>query len=269
MRRSISRLLIGLFAAPLTLVSSAAMAAPNAAACDNIELAANGNCAYEVSGGCEADCTPINFVAACDGQCTANASIECTGGCTASCETECNVNPGSFDCEGSCTASCEASCDTSCSDSSCNAQCVASCGHRCDIKCTATPPSADCTAKCQASCDASCTVQANVDCSVDCTVDLEGGCKVKCSEPEGALFCDGQYVNVVGNAQDCLDYLATVGLSVDIGGHCDGRGCEVSAGVGCSAAPYMGAINERSGVGAIAGLMLGLGMIVSRRRRQA
>jgi len=31
----------------------------------------------------------------------------------------------------------------------------------------------------------------------------------------------------------------------------------------------MGAINERSGVGAIAGLMLGLGMIVSRRRRQA
>ncbi|APR83619.1 Keratin associated protein 18-4 [Minicystis rosea] len=267
--RSISRLVVGLFAAPLMLVSSAAMAAPSAAACDNIELAANGSCDYEVSGGCEADCTPLNFVAACDGKCSASAEIDCTGGCQASCEADCTVDPGGFDCEGSCSATCKASCDGNCNDSDCSAQCEASCGHRCNIQCTATPPSATCTAKCKASCDASCTVQANLDCSVQCSADLEGGCKVKCSEPQGALFCDGQYVDVVGNTQDCIDYLTSRGLNVGASADCTvtAGGSDCSLSVGCSAAPYLA--SEKTGVGAIAGLMLGLGMVVTRRRRRA
>ena len=269
--RSISRLVVGLIAAPMMLVSSAAMAAPSAAACDNIELAANGSCEYEVSGGCTADCTAPNFVAACDGKCTASAEIGCTGGCQASCEADCAVDPGKFECEGSCEASCKASCDGSCSDSSCIAQCEASCGHRCNIRCAATPPSADCKAKCSASCDASCTVQANVDCSVDCSVMLEGGCKARCEEPQGALFCDGQYVDIVGNTQDCIDYLTSRGHNVGASADCSvtvgGSDCNVS--VGCSAVPYLGSASDKAGVGAIAGLMLGLGMVVSRRRRRA
>lgn len=269
MRRSISRLFIGLFAASTMLASSAAMAAPSAAACDNIQLAATGQCDFEVSGGCEALCTPLSFTAACDGQCSASASLDCSGSCGVDCEAQCMVDPGGFDCTGSCEADCEARCTEGCSDAGCQASCNASCSHRCDIQCTATPPSADCTAKCEASCNASCEVQANIDCSLSCSVDLEGGCKVKCTEPDGALFCDGQYVNVVGTVDDCISYLESQGLKVNFSASCDASGCEASASVGCSAAPYVGAAaDNRWGVGAIAGLMMGLGMIVSRRRRR-
>lgn len=274
MRRSTSPLLIGLIAAPLMLVSSAALAG-TAADCGNVELLATGTCEAEFSGGCAADCTPLNFVAACDGQCTAKADVTCTGTCGASCETECNVNPGSFDCEASCSSSCKASCDGACSDSGCIAQCEASCDNRCSIRCEAVPPSATCQAKCEARCDASCTVEANVDCGFKCSVDLEGGCKVQCEEPKGALFCTDpsgrkQYVSS-SNFDGCVDYLTTQGLTVNVEAEatCNAGGCEVSAGVGCSAVPYVGAAGERWGVGAIAGLMMGLGMIVSRRRRRA
>jgi hypothetical protein len=246
------------------LASSAALADP----CGGFEALASGKCEYEVSGGCTADCTPLNFVAACDGQCTAGASVDCTGTCGASCETECMVDPGKFDCEGTCSSSCRSSCDGSCSDSGCIAQCQASCDNRCAIKCEAVSPSADCTAKCSARCDASCTVQANVDCSVKCSADIEGGCKTQCSEPQGALFCGGQYVHA-SDLDACVAYLATQGFDVSVDTHCDAGGCEVSAGVGCSATPYVGALGERWGVGAIAGLMMGLGMFVSRRRRRA
>ncbi|MFT3773547.1 MAG: hypothetical protein QM820_49865 [Minicystis sp.] len=271
MRRSISRLLIGLFAAPLTLVSSAALAAPGPEACNNIDLAANGQCDFEVAGGCQADCTPLNFVAACDGQCDVAVDASCTGGCEATCETECNANPGTFDCDANCTATCEASCAASCSDSSCQAQCHASCDHRCSVQCSATPPTVDCKGRCAASCDASCKVQANVDCSVKCSVDLEGGCKVQCSEPRGALFCDGQYVDITGTVDDCIAYLESKGLGVTVATDCaltpNSSDCNVS--VGCSAAPGIGTIDNKAGVGAIAGLMLGVGLVVSRRRRRA
>jgi hypothetical protein len=272
MRPSISRLLIGLFAAPLMLASSAALASPGADACGNIELLLQGSCDFEVAGGCKADCTPLNFVAACDGQCTATADLSCTGGCEASCETECNVNPGSFDCAANCDTTCKASCSSSCSDSACQTNCEASCGNRCELKCKADLPSADCTAQCKASCDASCTVQANVDCQVMCSASLQGGCEVACDTPRGALFCPDpsgrpQYVNVPGSVDDCIAYLESQGLQVQVTATCDANGCNGSASIGCAAAPNVGA-DSRLGVGAIAGLMMGAGMIVSRRRRR-
>lgn len=268
MRRSITRLLFGLSAAPLLLLgSSAALASPGAEACNNIELLSTGQCEFELSGGCQADCTPLNFVAACDGQCTVAAAVDCTGGCQASCEADCNVSPPAFDCETNCTGTCGASCMASCSDSACQAECHASCDRRCSIDCAATPPTADCTARCSASCGASCKVQANVDCNVTCSADLEGGCKVQCEDPKGALFCDGQYVNVTGSFDDCVAYLESKGLGFTATGGCVGSSCSGSVAVGCSAAPAVGAVDTRAGVGAIAGLMLGLGLFVSRRRR--
>lgn len=263
MQRFSSRLLIGLVAAPLMLVSSAAWA--GLGACGNFEAVASGSCDFEVSGGCEAQCVPLNFVAACDGQCNASATADCTGGCEASCEADCDANPGSFECEGECSSTCQASCSGSCDgSSSCQAQCSASCDNRCAVQCKATPPSATCKAKCQASCDASCKVQANVDCSVDCSASLEGGCKVDCSEPEGALFCNGQYVDVGDNVDSCLDALQNIGFGYSVS--CTGTEC--SASIGCAAAPA-GSMDTRTGVGALTGLMVGLGMLVSRRRRRA
>jgi hypothetical protein len=267
MQRFSSHLLIALLAAPLALVSSTAFAA-GSDACGNIALVANGNCKVEVSGGCTGDCQPIAFVAACDGQCTLSADASCTGGCEASCETKCNVDPPSFDCSGECTASCEASCSDSCTGTTgdCVAQCKGSCSNRCNIECTATPGSADCSTKCKASCGASCTVQANVNCSLECSAKLEGGCKVDCEAPEGALFCDGQYVDVT-NIDECIAYLETQGFNVSANASCNANGCEAS--VGCAASPYIGPANDRLAIGSVAGLMVGLGLVASRRRRRS
>jgi hypothetical protein len=243
------------------LVSSVALADDP---CGGFEALASGSCEYEVSGGCVADCTPLNFVAACDGQCNVEAGVDCTGGCQAQCEAECT--PGSIDCEASCSSSCYAGCDTECTDAGCKTQCRASCDNRCKIGCDVNPP--DCTASCKVACDATCRVKANIDCSVQCSADIEGGCKTQCDEPQGALFCDGQYVHA-SNLDACIDDLSARGFDVAVEGHCDAGGCEVSVGTGCSATPYVGAAGERWGVGAIAGLMMGLGMMVSRRRRRA
>jgi hypothetical protein len=262
-------LFFGLFAAPLMLASSAALAAPGADACNNIELVATGQCDFEVSGGCTADCTPINFVAACDGKCTASADVTCTGGCEASCMEDCQVNPGSFDCTGSCTTSCEAGCTGRCSDSGCLTDCKASCSNRCQVQCSATPPSATCDVQCKASCDASCQVQANVDCHVSCTADIQGGCTAACDTPRGALFCNGQYVDVPGNVDDCLAYLENLGLTVTAECSVTAGGSECSASIGCSAANTLGDGKNGLGAGAIAGLVMGLGLAVSRRRRKS
>src|SRR5438105_1420269 len=69
-----------------------------------------------------------------------------------------------------------------------------------------------CQAKCEASCSGSCTAKANVDCDVSCQATgyanceamLTGGCQAQCTTPQGALFCDGQYVDTGNNLQQCI-----------------------------------------------------------------
>lgn len=261
MRRSISRFLVGLFAAPLMLVSSAALATPSAASCKNAQLIANGMCNFEVSGGCTAMCTPLNFVAACDGECTAAPEVTCTGGCEASCMGSCT--PGSIDCEGSCTTSCNASCMTSCVGADCQTDCDADCANRCKVSCEVNPPT--CDASCKIACDTSCTVQANIDCHFGCTGNLQGGCTTQCATPKGALFCDGQYVNAGDSAADCLTYLENQGFQTSV--TCTvASGCNLTGAV-CSAGPAVGYADDGVGIAAIAGVMMGLGLVVSRRRR--
>jgi len=269
MRRSMSRLFLGLYAAPILLASSVASAAPDAAACNNVQLVASGSCDFEVSGGCKAKCTPLNLVAACDGKCNVAADVSCTNDCGVDCKGACDVNPGSFDCKGDCTQRCDASCTSSCTDSGCITDCQASCANRCDVQCSATPPSAMCDVQCKASCDASCQVKTNVDCHVKCSADLQGGCTAACDTPKGALFCDGQYVDVPGSVDDCINYLEGRGLKVSVSGSCDVTSGTCMASIGCSAANAVGSSTDRWGAGAIAGLMMGLGLVVSRRRRKA
>jgi hypothetical protein len=270
MRPSFSRLFAALAAAPLMLLSSAALAGPSgAAACGNIELVANTPCMYEISG-CSADCTPPNLVAACSGQCTAMPEVSCTGGCQTSCEASCSVDPGSFMCTGSCEESCDASCMDKCTDTNCQKDCMGTCSNQCQVSCEATAPTASCSAQCQVSCNASCTVEANIDCHASCTVSLQGGCTASCDDPTGALFCDGQYVDLGADPSACLAYLASQGFEVAVS--CTSDGCTVSnpiAGVGCSAAPGLASTRDPLGIAGIAGMMVGLGLVASRRRRRA
>jgi MYXO-CTERM domain-containing protein len=100
-------------------------------------------------------------------------------------------------------------------------------------------------AKCSASCEGSCTAEANVDCQVTCqsggyltcSADLMGGCTTACETPNGALFCDGQYVDVAGSLEACLLFLEDE-LEIDVDGYvsgeCIGNTCTAEAGASCS-----------------------------------
>ena len=287
-------------------LSAAALAgalflAPTAAhagieACGNIDVKANANCKVEVKGGCTAQCEPVRFEAACagkfqakcDGRCTANVTTECTGTCGGSCNATCNADPGKFDCKANCDADCGADCTARCASnankSECQASCKASCSARCDASCKGTPPSAACQTQCGACCNGSCTAQANFDCNVkcqaetyaSCKAELSGGCKVQCEKPEGALFCDGNFVDTGGNLQNCIDALQKIlNLRVDVtargSADCNGDGCqaegEATANIGaCNLAPA----GQSRPIGA-AGIAAGISTLVfaARRRRRA
>lgn len=230
--RSVSR--GALRASLLTLaVSGSSLLASEAHAgidpCGDIHVEANAECKLEVESECELKCEPVAFEASCaaelhaecSGRCDASAKVECTGSCDIdACEASCeDVTAPKFSCQGECEASAEANCDAKCSGSArdgeaegeCRASCRATANAECEASCEATPPTANCKAKCEASCEGQCTAEARTDCQVDCQssgyadckLSAEGGCEGRCEEPEGALFCDGQYVDHGGNLAEC------------------------------------------------------------------
>jgi hypothetical protein len=235
-------------------------------ACNNIDVSARAECKLVAQGGCTAQCEPTRLeaacagklVATCDGECRADVDVACTGSCEATCRGQCDVNPGSFDCRANCDATCSADCSAQCQGSasgttasgSCKAACESNCGVKCSAQCSGTPPTATCEGKCRASCDGSCRARASARCQIDCharldascRVELEGGCKARCQQPEGALFCDGQYVDTGNNLQACIDALrATFDIRVEgsASAQCSGNQCtgEAEGSASCAAAP--------------------------------
>jgi len=276
----------------LTLASSGVASAQTLSACQDISLSADSTCEVQVSGGCTAQCEPISFRAACaadlwascDGSCTGSISASCMASCDiGACQARCEVDPGSFDCHADCELNASATCTAQCSDTTdadaraeCEASCEATFNAECNGSCEATPPSATCMAQCQASCEGSCQAESNLSCQVDCQAggyascytSVQGGCMTQCEEPTGALFCDGQYVNVRDSVQACIEELQTqLALAVDVSATgsagCDAGTCTAEGTVsvgGCSVSP---------GADGDGGLwtMLGLGLLVWRRRR--
>jgi MYXO-CTERM domain-containing protein len=279
----------------LTLVAITTAAAPRARAqglesCGNIHVEAQAQCEVIPPGvECEAECTPIKVeaacearvVAQCDGECNFTPPQNCSLDCQAGCMGECSVDPGSFECSAECEASCSGECSGKCSAAAnkaeCMGQCEGTCSARCDAGCEGTPPSAECDAKCEASCDTSCEVEAELDCQLDCqadakadcVLDVEGGCKADCETMEGALFCDGQYVDHGDNLDQCVAAIEAV-INAEVEGYaegsssCEGGSCkaEGSAGVSCAAVPG----GTSSGAGVIA--LLGASVLALGRRRR-
>jgi MYXO-CTERM domain-containing protein len=285
----ITQIVIGALALVTPLfTASEAQAAASLESCGNIHVEAEAECKVEVEGGCTARCEPVNFTAACaaelkascDGDCNVEASAECSGSCNADCMAECEVTPAEFNCTASCQADCSADCSGRCaadSDSAkCEASCKATCSGDCDASCNVTPPEANCEAKCSASCEGSCKAEANVDCQIDCQADgyvdceaeLTGGCETQCSKPEGALFCDGQYVDAGNNLEECFAALKAIfDIDVDASGSasCEGNTCMAEGEVSCNCTA------DGAGDLELAGKM-GLGLLVfgaTRRRRRA
>lgn len=218
-------------------------------ACGDIFVDAQANCEVLVEGGCEAACKPVAFNAACavegslgcQGECNLDADVECTASCQGTCEAECNVDPGAFDCRAACEGNCSADCSSRCASSAnrgeCEASCEATCSLECDGACNIEPGQADCTAQCDASCSGECRAAVNMNCQIDCQADLyaeckaelEGGCTAQCSKPEGALFCDGQFIEV-SNIDACIDALRDL---LDIEVHFEAS-ASASATLSCS-----------------------------------
>lgn len=251
------------FAAPLVLASSSALAA----GADSCFLTSAQSCEYVLSsGGCETKCSPGNFVVACDASCTGSAQVSCTGSCEADCSTKCTQNPPVDFCVTQCGVDCDAGCEAHCNDSACTADCHLDCENRCQVSCVQLPPTATCTETCKTSCDASCTVQENIMCHAGCTASGElPSCQTACQSPNGALFCDGQYIDLEKAAQDCIDYLESQGVTVSSSCTATASGSSCTSTVTCSAAPALGA-GDRWGLFGMTGLLTALGLVVSRRR---
>jgi hypothetical protein len=272
---SMPRLFVALLAAPVLLASSAALADTGAAACN---LLASGTCGFQVTPAtCTAECTPGSFVAECDGQCSVTADPTCVQGpCFTACQTDCTANPGSFSCSASCTQDCQNNCTNKCANVtnvSCPDDCMLDCENRCTVGCQAVAPTVSCDTQCQTACTESCTVQVNIGCHVDCTANVVlPSCTADCNGPKGAVFCGNppQYIDLGKTATACADYLQTKGItasescSTGTGGK---GGTSCNATVSCAASPGL-ASNDRWGALGITGLMMGLGLAVSRRRRR-
>lgn len=265
MRRFFAKILFGglVLGVPLFAASTA-----SAADCGWLGYGSSASldCTLVTSGGCTTQCTPLTVTAqcgaTCQGSCHADIDVSCTDTCETSCKTKCT--PSELDCVGFCQEDCEGNCSSYCekhgNSSDCVSQCQGSCEGDCGVNCQVKPGS--CTTMCQEACKGSCHAQANLDCEVKCqggcSADVEGGCKTACSAPEGALFCNGQYVE----ASDVV--ACETAFYVDVNASCDASGCEVDASTGCNTAKPGDAPTSFAAVGA---MLAGLGLIVSRRRR--
>jgi hypothetical protein len=251
-------------------------------ACGNIDLSGDETCTFETSGGCQAQCTPVNVDVSCSAQLEASCSGGCTGSidanCSATCVSSCTggCSAGNFSCSGSCEADCSGHCQSQCSSDAhqdeCTASCKETCGAHCDASCSGQPPS--CTpVTCQAACQGSCQAQANFSCDItcqemgyaSCQSTVTGGCNAQCSQPQGALFCNGQYVNVdATQLQDCENQLQSLlNIQVSAAASCSGSTCTGQAAASCGQiAP--GAMPMSEGFLAVG---LGAGIIGAVRRR--
>jgi len=293
MRTSLAPILAAAFAAATTFGLASPANAAVLDSCGNVELSANANCEMRVSGGCTASCEPVNFrvqcaadlYVGCNGMCNAQVDAQCTADCQGGCEAECQVDPAKFDCAASCRADCGATCQGSCAgqaDSArCESSCEATCGGECDARCDVTPPSADCQAQCQACCTGSCDAEANMDCQINCQADgfvncetqLQGGCQTACERPDGALFCDGQYVDVGEQLDACVAQLQSL-LEIKVTGYayadgsCEGTSCSASAKAGCSCSTVGGSEDDgpANALGML-GALAAFGLAFGRRKK--
>jgi len=252
---------------PLALAAQTAQAADPCGKFDFSE--GSFTCKIEVEGGCTAQCTPLSFKAGCTGGCTATATTTCVGNCGTQCLAECN--PELLDCFAGCHAECDEPLKQECMakhpQDDCVELAVAQCDMHCETSCE-VPPS-DCQEHCKSCCTGGCTTQANYDCDYACFAELQGGCDVQCQEPDGALFCNGQYVYAT-DIETCITHLATQGIEVDVSARgkveCTLAGC---AGDGTSTAcTTSNAGLGAAGAGGLGAILTGIAFAFAAKRRR-
>jgi MYXO-CTERM domain-containing protein len=102
-----------------------------------------------------------------------------------------------------------------------------------------------------------------------CETKLEGGCKTACTKPDGALFCDGQYVDVGDQLDQCVADLKSL-LQIQVKGYasgdaqCSNGSCTAEGKAGFSCAQAAAGAGDSSGnalgiLGALAAFALAIG----------
>lgn len=280
---------------PLTLASGKAHAGIEA--CGDIHVDAGATCEVFVGGACMAMCEPLALEASCAADLRPECAASCDGvidsvchaDCSISCMAVCDVDPADFSssvyCDVGCDSDCSAECLSAENQGECHASCEATCAAECEAGCQGESPEASCDARCEGSCSGQCRARADMDCQLgcqsagyaDCKTDLERDCEVACAKPEGALFCDGQYVDHGGNLDDCIAALraqldieveaSTTGVSP---GFCRAGTCEAEAEADVSAGCSIAAGRPSPGpAGLVALLAIGASCLVGRNRRRS
>jgi hypothetical protein len=130
-----------------------------------------------------------------------------------------------------------------------------------------------CKAKCQGQCKADLNMDCDTKCHGDCTVEATGGCKAKCTEPDGAIFCDGEYVDDGGHAQKCIDSIeAYIKAHVDVtargSASCEHNSCSAEGEASCKCAvPGRNVDMGSAGYAAVGCAIFGAAAVARRRRR--
>jgi MYXO-CTERM domain-containing protein len=116
-----------------------------------------------------------------------------------------------------------------------------------------------------------------MDCQINCQADgyakcegtLQGGCQAACDKPQGALFCDGEYVDDNGNLQSCIDALDKFlkeHVDASASGSCTDNSCTGEAQASCKCStPARGDAGTPAGLAAAAFAALA---VAARRRRR-
>jgi hypothetical protein len=265
MRRSFAKFLFGAFALGASLLGAKTA---SAAECGWLVAGGDLQCKLVVSG-CSVECTPVSFTAQCGATCEGNCNVTVDASCEGSCESSCmgHCTPGHIDCEGDCETSCGTECTTYCNahptETACVTDCHSNCATSCQSHCAITP--ASCEESCQASCQGSCNAHVDASCQArcqgGCTSMLTGGCEDDCDGLNGALFCNGQYVEL-GDFTSCVAEFAP-SLALDL--TCNGAGCQ---GVGSATCSTTQASDEPVSFAAIGALAFGVGLIATRRRNK-
>lgn len=271
-------------------------------ACGNIQVRSNSSCQVILDPpSCNLQCQPLRMRAACSaklavacqGHCDAQVRVGCQDHCADVCLPQCRLDAGNFSCQAQCRGGCEIACSARCQSKTqasgqgasfqarCESSCRAQCGTTCSGGCTGDTPSLSCEQRCDKVCLPQCQAKANIDCQVDCQssgfarceAELQGGCEAKCRSGQGALFCDGQFVNTQELHDDlrgCVGALNGL-LITKVKGYanasCDGKGrCEAEAGISCNVAPQPADTRKRWLWGL---LILPAALLGTRRRRSA
>jgi len=263
--------------------------------CGGVYLSADSKCEFKPVQECMTSCATTSVEQAC----AQKTSTMCSASCTTTDTTTC-VKTHSDSCSKECDTITEKSshevCTTECVDSctadavkrkdfggdrdKCHQNCAQNCNTSCE-KCSETDQKTDCTTKCMSVVENECTEEVNRDCLLSCQTDNYTSCETDtvntctttCHDKQGALFCDGQFIDA-DDLQACADQLAAeFSFSIDITAHAtvNGNGSVTTTNkdgskttTKCSFSP------PTQGHGGMAlGALAALGLVVARRRRRA